>query len=191
MGASSARQEYTLAARTNEALSQRAYDIGLGALGPQIQQINQGLQQGGEPGYLQRAFAGARTGATESLLSADQAETGGRLAASSRVSAGGNLMSNLTPSQVGAKIAEALYSSRTNEAVGKFEQFNKLMAMGLGQSAQAGSSAIGAGAAQLEAARGLPTYNPTYANVLTAANLANLGYQGYYQAYGPPSWKSV
>lgn len=162
------------AARTQGQMATQAYDIAVPALQAQSGYIRDALAQGGEPEYLQKAYAGQRTGLLEGL--ATQQHQRSLQGPENRQ---GDLASSLrSPQMVGADIANAMYSSRVNESLGKIEQVHNLQRMALGQAGQTGSGALTAGGLQLQAIQGLPDYNSTYANVLGAVNLGGSIYGG-------------
>jgi len=165
--------------RTNSALAQQAYRIGLPALGRQYSLLNNSITEGGEPAGLAAAYQGQRTGITEGLARSGFTQMQQQLGAQEQAARGGNLRANLTPQGVGAQIADQLYSSTLNEGLGRVEQLNKLLALGMGQSVQAGNASVGAGQLQLQGIAGMPQYNSTYASILGgAAGLAS-AYGGY------------
>lgn len=163
-------------ARISGQYSQRAYDTGFAGL-----QTHQDLLANAEaePGYLQNAFEQQRTGLAEGAIQGGQGEIQGQLAASQGAAQGGNTSANLTNSTMGARMAQALHSSRLQESLGKIEQANKLMGMRMGQSVQAGSEALGAAGNQLRDISMTPNYNPTYASVLAGLNTAGSIYGGF------------
>ena len=156
--------------------AKQAYDTGFSGLSAQ-QQLLRGAEA--EPQYLKDAFSVQRAGITEGGVVQGQRDMQAQLGATQQAAQGGNTSGNLSPDQMGAKMAQALYSSRLQEGIGKIEQANKLMGMRLGQSQQTGSAAIGAAGNALQNISLMPNYNPTYANVLGALNLAGTVYGGF------------
>lgn len=167
------------AARTQGQLANEAYGVAIPALSQQYGFLRGSIAEGGEPGYVRDAYAAQRTGITEGLGRQGQMQERQALASGKAAALGGNLNASLTPQTMGAQIADQLYSSRLNEGMGRVEQLNKLLAMGLGQSTQAGNAAIGAGQAQLQGIAGMPAYNSTYAKILAGLNVAGSAYGGY------------
>jgi hypothetical protein len=161
-------------------VSSRAFGIGIPALMNQQSLLNAANATGGEPGYVKDAFASQRAGLIEAGASADAAARG---AADMKMggSSGGDML-NLDPKTLGTRMADALFSSRTNEALGSLEQSNKTMADILGLTTTAGSQYMGAAGNQLAAAQFLPNYNPAYAAILGVGNLGAEFYGGAKQA---------
>jgi hypothetical protein len=169
------------AVRLESGLARGAYAQALPALQSQYGFIGQSLAEGGEPQGLRNAFNVQRTGLTEMLARQGIAQQRQALGQQQGAALHGNASGYLTPQNVGASIADQVYTSRLNEGLGRIEQMNKLVAMGLGQSAQVGNAGIGAGQAQLQGIAGLPQYNSTYANVVGGLNLAGSLYGAYQQ----------
>jgi hypothetical protein len=150
------------------------------ALQQQLGLVGQGLAAGGEPGYVGRAWEGQRTGLTEGLAS-QEAGAGMASAFQNKAAvAGGNQGSILgVPADYGAKLARTLVGSRVTQGLGAIDEVNKLFGMGMGGVEQAGSSALGAGQAQLGAIGMMPGYNTTTANILGAASLGGSIYGAF------------
>lgn len=154
-------------------MAQRGYNIGIPALQQQLGLVGQGLASGGEPGYVAEAFAGQRTGITEGLA-ANEAATG-----RSRPKTGTGILA--IPTDYGARLARALVGSRVTQGLGAVEETNKLFGMGMGGVEQAGSSALGAGQAQLSAMSMMPGYNTTAANIAALGSLGGSIYGAFAQ----------
>ena len=161
-----------------------------GSSTPREQQglINQGLA-GGEPDYIKQAYGAQRGAITDAILRQGGQEQGRADAAAHGLQQGGNYAETLNPLDVGAKLAQQLFSSRTTEAMGNVEQMNKLMGMGMGVGQQAGSAALGAGSNQLRAIGNMADYNQTYAAIMGGVNAAGSVYGAGNQAgwWGPGS----
>lgn len=181
-------------ARTSGSQSQAAYDVGIPALQLQRALLQQATAEGGEPGYLKAAFGAQRAGLTEGGLTASLGGVQGAQAQAQGALQRGNTSAGLTPDIMGARMAQSMYSSRLQEGLGQIEQSNKLLQMGLGQSAQAGSEALGAAGNELRAISMMPNYNPTLATALAVANAGGAIYGGFQGAaqrnQGSPSWGS-
>ena len=171
-------------ARLSGIESQKSYEVGFQGLDAQQRLLRTAEA---EPGYVRDAFTAQRAGITEGGVVQGGRDIQAQLAATQQAAQGGNTTGNLAPDQMGAKMAQALYSSRLQEGIGKIEQANKLMGMRLGQSVQTGSAALGAAGNQLQNISLMPNYNPTYANVLGALNLAGTVYGGFANRPGAPS----
>jgi hypothetical protein len=164
----------------DKALANQYYGIAVPSLKNQMGSINQSLQQG-EPGYLQQAYQGQRTGLTEGLAARGGAANAQQMRGSEQQMAGGNQFAALHPADIGAQLANALYGSKFQEGQGNLNQQFNLMSMGLGGAGTAGNAAVGASGQQLQAISYLPNYNQTYANVVGgAAGLSSL-YGAYNQ----------
>lgn len=148
----------------------QAYGVGLPALTAQHAALNEAMGAGGMPGYVGEAYKGARTGITEGMTEVGAGEQAKADLAASGAVQGGNAASILQPQDIGAKLADAHLSSRTNEAIGNVDQSNKIMAMMLGMGTQAGSAANAAGGNQLNAISQMAPYNPTYAAILAGGS---------------------
>ena len=175
-----------MAATADEQLQARAYETGMPLLRQQQALINQGLA-GGEPGYLKEAFGAQRGAITDAILRQGGQEQGQADAASSRLQQGGNYSNVLDPIDVGAKLAQQLFSSRTTEAMANVEQMDKLMGMGMGVGQTAGSAALGTARNQLGAIGSMTDYNQTYAAIMGGVNAAGSIYGAGNQAgwWGP------
>lgn len=171
------------AARQQGQVAKQYYRIGIPALQQQFGLINSALAEGGEPVGLARAFEGQRTGLAEGLLGQEAGQTRAALRGSSDAIQGGNVGAMLTPSDIGQKLANALWGSRVQEGLGKVDQMNNLIAMALGQTGQTGSAATTAAGQQLNAVAMMPRYDPTYATALGLANVGGAAYGGYQDWY--------
>ena len=79
------------AAQASGAVAQEAYGVGIPALKGQIGYLNDAMATGGEPQYMQDAFAGQRTSLLESGILGGQARQGqGPVSGSLRVMRGGS-----------------------------------------------------------------------------------------------------
>ena len=176
----------TGASRAQSALAKQAYGVAIPAMKDQYSLLNAAMAQGGEPEFMRAAFDQQRTGVSEGMIDQQQGQARGVASQMGGAAQGGNLMAALSPAMGGggAQIAQQLYGSRVNEAMGQIEQMNKLRGMAMGQSVQAGSGSIAAGGAQLQGISGMPAYNQTLALALGAANLGMTGYGAY--ANRPP-----
>jgi len=181
-GGSSATRASEQASTLAEQTAARGFEVGLPALQNQLSQINQGLAQGGEPGYVRDAFAAQRTGIFEGASEQEQGAMRGQAAATKGASMGGNTGAGLIPPGYGADLARAMMGSRVTEKMGGLEESMNLMNMGIGGVTTAGSSAMQAGQTSLSAIGMMPHYNTGLANVLTAANLAGTAYGAGTQA---------
>lgn len=173
-GSSSNASAHT--ARTQGAIARGYYRDVLPALRNQYGLLNRAISEGGEPDYVRDAYAGARTGLTESALLGDAAQT--RAMLSAMPDAEGGPMP-ITGSHVGSKIADLLWNSKVNEGMGRIEQLGNLQAMALGQVGQVGGAGLQATANELRNISMMPNYNPTYATVLGLANTGGALYGAY------------
>jgi hypothetical protein len=178
MGSSQADSS-AYAARTQGRVAREYYNLALPGLSKQYDLLNKALAEGGEPGYLARAFEGQRTGLAEGALGQEMGATRGALAASQGAAQGGNLGATVSPSDIGKQLANAMWGSRVQEGLGRVDQMNNLIAMALGQTGRTGSAATNAAGQQLQAISMMPNYNPTYATILGLGNVAGAGYGGY------------
>ena len=158
----------------NKQLARGYYGIALPALQERNAALTAGIA-GAEPGFMSQAYAGQRTGLTEGLtMQGDQAEQA-RLAGAKKMMSGGNFLSAMSPADIGAQLANALYGSKFQESQANIEQMMNAINMGLGGSGQAGNAALTASGNQLNAIGYLPKYNTTYANIVGgAAGLASI-----------------
>ena len=177
MSSEKSQSSAALARQTGE-YAKRSYDVGFSSLRNQ-QALLAGAQA--EPGYVRDAFAAQRAGLQEGLIGQGQGEVQASLAAGQGALQGGNTQNALSPDVMGAKMAQALYSSRVQEGLGGIEQANKILQMKMGQSVMAGNQAQGAAGNELRNISMLPNYNRTYANVLGAVNAAGAIYGGFNQ----------
>ncbi len=177
-GSSSAASEQAL--ETNRALAQAYYDVAIPALQTRLGSINQALGlPGGLPDYVHAAYGAQRAGLTEGIMGKEEQAITSQLAGSKAARAGGNVLSGLSPSDIGAQLANALYGSRFQEAQAGIDQTMNLMSMALGGAGTAGSGALEASRQQLGSIGYLPNYNTTYANVMGGLS----GVAGLYNAY--------
>ena len=173
------------AIKTDKDVMTQAYGVGMQGMKQRLAGINQGLALGGEPGYVGDAYNLQRGALTEAMNMAGTQRQGMADAAASGLNQGGNYSNVLNPQQIGAQLADQLYSSRTSQALGKVDETNNLMNMALGLGGQAGSAQMGAAQNQLGAISMMPNYNPAYATALGFANLGGSIYGGFQQQ--PPS----
>lgn len=174
-------QESALLSAGSARQSREAYDVGFGGLRNQ-QNLLQSAQA--EPGYLKDAFGQQRAGLQEGILGQSTPGIQQQLAATQGAAQGGNTQGNLSSDAMGARMAQALYSSRIQEGLGSIEQANKIMSMKMGLATNAGNEALGAAGNQLRNIALEPNYNRTYANVLGGINAAGAVYGGLNQG-GP------
>ncbi len=175
---SSAASEQAL--ETNRALAEAYYNVALPGLSQRLGSINQALGlSGGLPDYVHQAYAAQRTGLTEGIMGKDEQAIASQLAGTKSARAGGNVLSGLSPSDIGAQLANALYGSKFQESQAGIDQTMNLMSMALGGAGTAGSGALDASRQQLGAIGYMPNYNTTYANVMGGVS----GLAGLYGAY--------
>ena len=166
------------ALQANKQLAQQYYGVATGALGQRQESINQGLA-GGESPLISSAFSAQRTGLTEGLAGQAQGAKQSQLEGSKKAMSGGNEFANLTPSDIGSKLANALYGSKFQEGQADIGQKMNLMNMALGGAASTGNAGLGAAQNQLGAISMLPKYNQTYANIAGGAAAAGSVYGAY------------
>ena len=155
---------------TSEALSRAAYNLAVPAIRRQGGILNTALDQG-EPGYLRDAFASSRAILTDSAASGERADlTSARMGARQAAGGGNFAAQQMDPSNYGARIAQALYSSRVNESQANIEQMDKTLGFMTGQAQETGSGSLAAMSNQLGAIPYMRAYDPTYANVIAALN---------------------
>jgi len=166
------------ALQANQQLAQNYYGVATGALGDRQNSINAGLAQGESP-LISSAFTAQRAGLTNTMAGNAQTQKQGQLEGSKKALSGGNEFANLTPSDIGSQLANALYGSKFAEGQADIGQKMSLMNMAMGGAGSAGNAGLGAAQNQLGAIRYLPNYNTTYANVLGAAAGAGSVYGAY------------
>jgi hypothetical protein len=174
------------AARTNRGLAEQSYGVGLPALKAQLGYIKD-AQGGSLKKFVDPAYASQRGGLSDASAYSERASLQQRLAQQKVSGAGGNSLAMLSPSDMGAKLANALTTSRVNQGLGNLEESNKLLQMQLGQTVQAGNSGIAAGSQQLQAASMMPNVDPLYASILGGANAAGAIYGGFNQRSSQPN----
>ncbi len=164
----------------NRALAEGYYGIALPGLKARQGEINTALA-GGESPLLSSAFQGQRVNLTEGLTG--QADTSRRmqLAGSKRAMSGGNVSAELSTSDIGAQLANALYGSKFQEGQADINQKMNLMSMALGGAGTTGNAALTAAGQQLGAINYMPNYNQTLANVSGAAAGAGSIWGAYQQ----------
>jgi hypothetical protein len=172
------------ALESNKSLAEAYYNIAIPALSDRLSSINAALAQGGEPDYLKQAYSAQRAGLTEGIVGHEKGAITSQLASTKGARTGGNVMSGMSTSDIGAALANALYGSKFQEAQGSIDQTMNLMSMALGGAGTAGSSALEASRQNLGAIGYMPNYNPTYAGV--AGGLA--GAAGIYGAGVNAGW---
>ncbi len=176
------------ALRTNKALAQGYYGIALPALEARNAAINQQIGLG-EPRYLEQAYGMQRAGLTEGLAAQGGAAQAQQMRAAEKMLSGGNLSAALSPADIGAQLANALYGSKFQEGQANLAQQFNLISMGLGGAGTAGNAALGASQNELRAIGYLPQYNQTYANVMGGlaggASLYGALNQAWPQLFGP------
>ena len=168
------------AARTNRGLAEQSYGTGLPALKAQLGYIKD-AREGSLQKFLDPAFNSQRGGISDAGAYSERTSLQQRLAQQKVAGGGGNTLAALTPSEMGAKLANALSTSRVNQGLGNLEESNKLLQMQLGQTVQTGNSGIMAGSQQLQAAGMMPNVDPLYASILGGANVAGSVYGGFNQ----------
>ena len=168
---------------------QRQYTTtGLNSANTEKNSINQGLA-GGESPLIASAFAAQRAGISDSAADQSRAARQTQAEGSKKALSGGNAFSLFSPSDIGAKLANALYGSKFAEGQADLGQKMNLMNMAMGGAGTAGNAGMQAGQSQLGAIGFLPNYNTTYANVLGAAAGAGSvygAYQNWAAAQQPP-----
>lgn len=151
----------------NRATAQGYYNIALPALQERISSINKSLAIG-EPEYLRQGYNMQRAGLTEGLAAQGGAAQAQQMQAAKKMLSGGNLSAALSPADIGAQLANALYGSKFQEGQANLQQQFNLISMGLGGAGTAGNAALGASQNELRAIGYLPQYNQTYANIVGA-----------------------
>lgn len=181
-------QAATGAMEASKETMREAYETGMGGLLQREKGVNQGLAMEGEPGYVKAAYGDQRAAIGEAMLTAGGQRQRAADSAFGRMNQGGNYSNVLNPQDIGAQIADQMYSSRTHEAIGKIDETNNLMQMALGLSGQAASGQMGAAQNQLGAISLMPGYNKGYATALGFADIAGSVYGGGQQAgwWGQP-----
>lgn len=177
---SKASFEAEQAVKASRYLAEQYYDIALPAMQERLASINQALGLGGEPGYLREAYAAQRTGLAEGVVGKEKSALTSQLAGTKQAREGGNVLSGLSPSDIGAQLANALYGSKFQESMAGIDQTMNLMSMALGGAGTAGSGALEASANQMRAIGYMPNYNPTLAGVSGGLSAA-AGLYGAYQ----------
>lgn len=176
---SSKSQAATAASRQYDTLSREAYGLGVPMLRARNEQLMPALRQsmqGELPAYMEKAFEGQRAGVTEGLMNRERQQIAAQDMEAKGAVKGGNIASTLNPAQMGAALADAMMGSRVQQGMATVNQANTLMQMGLGGAAQTGNQAVQSAGLNLQGISMLPDYNPTYAAVLGAANLAGTVY---------------
>jgi hypothetical protein len=160
-----------------ERMAQQGYGVGMPALQNQLSMINQGIAQGGQPGYVADAYNLQRTGLIEGA-GQQQVAGMGQMARGNEaaVAGGGGLANILNPGAYGAQLAQLMMGSNLQQGLGALDETNKLMTMGLGGGAEAGSAMMGAAGSNLQAIGGMANYNPQFANLMGALNLGGSMY---------------
>ncbi len=177
--ASSKSSASAAAARQYGQIAKEAYDIGVPGIEARNSFLMPALRQaqaGQLPEYMERAFNTQRTGLAEGISAQERAAIQRQDAGAKGAVAGGNAFSTMNPAQMGQVLADAMTGSRVQQGMATVNQANTLMQMGLGGAGQAGNAAVGAAGNNLNAISMLPNYNPTYAAVLGAANVAGSVY---------------
>lgn len=161
----------------NQELAGRAYGIGVPLLQHQLQMAQQGLDAGGQPDYVKRAFEGQRAGIVEGTADQQKAQTAAFMQAGGKAGAGGNFSMQLTPGMMGAQLANALTSSNVSQGQAQVGEMNQLTQMSLGGGTTGASAGMAAGANQLPGIGMMANYNPLFASILGGAS-------GAYGIYG-------
>jgi hypothetical protein len=152
--------------------------IGLPAMSKQLGAVNAGLA-GGESPYIASAFQAQRTGLQDSIAGQERGAKQSQLEGSKKAMSGGNQFANLTPADIGSKLANALYGSKFEEGQADIGQKMNLMNMALGGAGTAGNAGMQAAGNQLGAIGMMPNYNSTYANITGAASALGSVYGAY------------
>lgn len=152
-----------------ENIAQGYTNTGTGALGGQLESINAGLGRGESP-LISSAFTAQRTGLTNALAGQAQGAKQSQLEGSKKAMSGGNEFANLSPADIGSKLANALFGSKFEEGQADISQKMNLMNMALGGAGTAGNAGLNAGQTQLSTIGYAPNYNQNYANILGAAS---------------------
>ncbi len=182
MGKSPQRIAIENAAAQTKELGNQAYGIALPTIGSEYSKLNQAMGEGGQPQFISDAYNQARGGILEGSALSQEAARKDQMGARRGAVGGGNFSASISPSDAGARLAQALYGTRVQQASGAIEQQDKLMQMALGQSAQTGSGALQATGNELQNIGYMQPYNSTYANVLGALNTAGTVYGAGKQA---------
>lgn len=177
MGKSPQQAANEQAAATARSSMTQAYGVGIPLMRDQQTYINQGLNAG-EPQYMKDAFTMQRGILTDANALQGRSNQAQADLAVGKLQQGGNFQNVLNPLDMGAKLAQQLYTSRTSQALGALEEQNKLMGMGIGQAQAAGSDSLAAGMNQMNAIGMMQPFNSTYANILGGVNLAANLYGG-------------
>lgn len=166
----------------NQATARENYGIALPALKKRQDSLNAALGLG-ESQLLKDAGRAERTALTETgAANADQVRAGQTMRSKSALS-GGNVNATLTPSDIGAQLADALYGSKYREGQADINEKMNHFSMALGGAGASGNAALNASGQNLNAIRYLPAYNQNYANVVGGLSAAATVYGGLNQAY--------
>lgn len=183
MGNTQQQQAYQQVNAESSRVLGSAYGLAIPAEKARQGYLNEALSTGGEPDYMKSAFGEQRTGLIEGGIDQQRLATQQGRTASEGAALGGNLQAGTTAGmQLGSKMADALYGSRMNEALGGLDQTNKLYTSMIGQSVQTGDAAYGAAGSQLANIGNMANYNKTYANVVGALNVGGSIYGAGSQA---------
>ena len=170
------------AMNTARQTAEMGYGIGIPALQQQLNFVNEGMAQGGQPDYVKNAYALQRTGITEGLTGAERGAARGQAASSKGAVQGGNVGASMgggVPASYGAKIAQNLLGSKTSQSMSGLEEMNSLMSVGLGGTAMGAGAAMNAGGAQLQAIGNMQNYNSDLANILGLLGVGGSIYGGF------------
>jgi len=163
-------QQSSEAVQTARQNMEAAYGIAIPGVRRQQGVLQAALAQG-EPGYQKAAFDVSRGILGDAAATQEQSAVAQARGLSRQAAGGGNLAAQQAFGQnYGSRLAQAMYSSRINEASANVEQMDKVLGFMTGASQQAGSGALSAMGAQIGAIPYLRQYDPTYANVVAALN---------------------
>src|SRR6185369_16039919 len=152
-------------------LQEGAYGLAFPAIKTEYGALNQALASGGEPGFIQQAYEGARGGIRTGAAQQGERALQANLAQKKGAVGAGNVGATMPPEALGSAMAQALYGPRVSEATGQIDQLNKLYGMGIGQAQQTGSGALTATGNELANIGMMRPYNAGYARILRALNL--------------------
>lgn len=186
MGGNPAADAAEQASGMSGALARRAYGIGIPALKRQKAILGDAASQG-EFGYLRDAFGASRALMGDAAASGQAGEAQAARLHNHAAEGGGNFSAAINPAGYGAKLANAMFSSRITEATGNVEQMDKTLGFQIGLGQDAGSASMQALGNQIGAIPYMKNYNSTYANVLGAMNAAGAIYGGVQSGFRPPT----
>ncbi len=167
---------------TSSRLSREGYGIGIPAIHRQQGLLQTALAQG-EPEYLQEAFGRSRALQGDAAAASGLSEVAQARGIGAKAAGGGNLGAQQAMGQgYGQKLAQAMFSSRINEAQGNVEQMDKLLGMTTGAAQQAGSASLAAESNAMGAIPFMRQYDPTYATMVGALNAGGVAYGAANQA---------